>query len=87
MTGQGPTNPPVPDGVGAPSSPLSMVTGKVGAEIGGIPADVVFAGLTPGLVGCAQFNVRIPQGVSPGDRPVFVTVNGVASNAGLISIK
>jgi adhesin/invasin len=87
LTGQGPTSPPVPDGTGAPASPLSMVTGQVAAEIGGKPADVVFAGLTPGLVGDTQVNVRIPQGVDPGDRPVFITINGVPSNAGIISVR
>jgi adhesin/invasin len=88
LTGQGPTSPPVPDGTGAPASPpFSMVLGQVAAQIGGKPAEVVFAGLTPGLVGETQINVRIPQGVDPGDRPVFVTVNGVSSNAGSISVK
>jgi adhesin/invasin len=87
LTGQGPTSPPVPDGTGAPASPLSLVTGQVAAEIGGLPAQVVFAGLTPGLVGDTQVNVRIPPGVDPGDRPVFITINGVPSNAGMISVR
>jgi adhesin/invasin len=87
LTGQGPTTPPVPDGTGAPASPLSMVNGQVSAQIGGKPAEVVFAGLAPGFVGDTQVNVRIPNGVDPGDRPVFITINGVASNAGVISVR
>ena len=87
LTGQGSTTPPVPDGAGAPSSPLSLVDGQVNAVIGGKPADVVFAGLAPGLVGTTQINVRIPQGLDPGDRPVFITINGVPSNAGLITVR
>jgi adhesin/invasin len=87
VTGQGPTTPPVPDGVGAPSSPLSVVNGQVSAEIGGKIADVVFAGLAPGFVGDTQVNVRIPPGLAPGDQPIFIIINGVPSNAGLISVR
>jgi adhesin/invasin len=47
----------------------------------------VFAGLAPGFVGDTQVNVRIPQGVDPGDRPVFITINGVIGNAGVISVR
>jgi adhesin/invasin len=87
LTGQGPTTPAVPDGTGAPASPLSLVDGQVSAQIGDKPAEVVFAGLAPGFVGDTQVNVRIPQGVDPGDRPVFITINGVPSNAGVISVR
>jgi adhesin/invasin len=87
LTGQGLTTPAVPDGAGAPGSPLSVVNGQVSAQIGSIPADVVFAGLAPGFVGDTQINLRIPQGVEPGDRPVFITINGVSSNAGVISVR
>jgi adhesin/invasin len=87
LTGQGLTTPAVPDGTGAPGSPLALVNAQVSAEIGGKPAEVVFAGLAPGLVGDTQINVRIPQGVDPGDRPVFITINGLASNAGFISVR
>jgi uncharacterized protein (TIGR03437 family) len=31
--------------------------------------------------------LRIPQGLAPGDQPVFITINGVPSNAGLISVR
>jgi adhesin/invasin len=87
LTGQGPTTPSVQDGSGAPVSPLALVTGQVSAQIGGKPADVVFAGLAPGFVGDTQVNVRIPQGVEAGDRPVILTINGVSSNAGVISVR
>jgi adhesin/invasin len=87
LTGQGPTTPPVPDGVAAPSSPLSVVNGRVAAQIGGKPAEVLFAGLAPGFVGDTQVNVRIPEGLAPGDQPVFITINDVPSNAGLISVR
>jgi len=87
LTGQGPTTPQVADGTGAPGSPLSLVDGKVSAEIDGKAAEVVFAGLAPGFVGDTQVNVRVPSGIDPGDRQILVTINGVTSNAGLISIR
>ena len=87
LTGQGPTTPPLADGVGAPFSMFPMVDGKVGAQIGGQPAQVLFAGLAPGFVGDTQVNVLIPQGLAPGDQPVFITINGVPSNAGLITVR
>ena len=87
LTGLGSSTPSVSDGIGAPFSDLSLVDGQVAAQIGGKPADVVFAGLAPGLVGTAQVNARIPQGLGPGDHPVFITINGVPSNAGLITVR
>ena len=87
LGGQGSTTPPVPDGTAAPFAPLALVDGQVSALIGGKPADVVFAGMAPGLVGTAQVNARIPQGLAPGDQPAIITINGVPSNAGLISVR
>jgi adhesin/invasin len=87
LTGFGPTTPPVPDGQPAPSNPLAYVNGAVQATIGGLPAPVAFAGLAPGFVGLVQVNAQIPSGLSPGDQPVFVSVNGVPSNAGVITVK
>jgi adhesin/invasin len=48
---------------------------------------VTFQGLTPGLAGLGQLKVIVPAGLTPGDQPVFVTVNGVASNGGLITVQ
>jgi hypothetical protein len=42
-------------------------------------------GLAPGFAGLAQINARIPSGLTPGNQPVFVTINGLPSNAGLIT--
>jgi adhesin/invasin len=87
LTGLGPTTPAVPDGQPAPANPLAYVNGVVQATIGGLPATVSFAGLTPGLAGLFQVNAQVPSGLLPGDQPVFVSVNGVPSNAGLITVK
>jgi adhesin/invasin len=87
LNGMGLTTPSVPDGQAAPFDPLAILNGRVQATIGGLPAAVSFAGLTPSVVGLIQVNAQIPAGLSPGDQPVFVTVNGVPTNAGLVTVK
>ncbi len=62
------------------------IVGTVTATIGGSPATVSFAGLTPGYAGLYQANVVVPN-VPSGDRPLVLTVNGVASNSSSISVK
>jgi uncharacterized protein (TIGR03437 family) len=71
---------------GTPSSPYEYAVGPVTVTIGGIPATVLFAGLTPGYVGLYQVNVAMPSGVTPGAQvPVTVSVAG-KSGAGNITI-
>jgi adhesin/invasin len=55
--------------------------------IGGLDAQVTFKGLAPGLAGVAQLNVIVPAGLAAGDQPVFITISGRPSNAGLITVK
>jgi adhesin/invasin len=86
-TGGGPISPPLPDGTAAPGSPPSLLTGNVQVSIGGKLAQVTYAGTAPGFAGLSQINVVIPAGLAAGDQPVFVSVNGVPSNAGLITVK
>jgi adhesin/invasin len=87
MTGMGPATPSVADGQPAPPNPPSSLNGTVGATVGGLPANVAFAGLAPGFAGLIQVNVQIPPGLTPGDQPAFVTVGGVPSNSGIITVK
>jgi uncharacterized protein (TIGR03437 family) len=87
ITGQGPLTPPLSDGMAAPANPLSMIAGTVGVTIGGMQAQVIYAGVAPGFAGLSQINAVIPAGLAPGDQPAFVTVNGVSSNAGLITVR
>jgi len=85
MTGLGPVDNPVPTGQPASANPLSRVTSPVTATIGGQPATVVFAGLAPGFAGFYQVNLRVPQ-LQPGDYALQITVGGIASNIGTISV-
>jgi uncharacterized protein (TIGR03437 family) len=56
-------------------------------SIGGNAAQVIYAGVVPEFAGLSQINAAIPEGLAPRDQPVFITVNGVASNSGLITVK
>jgi uncharacterized protein (TIGR03437 family) len=67
-TGLGRTTPAVESGAAAPAEPLANVVVTPTVTLGGVPAEVTFAGLTPGQVGVYQINViiadRVPTGWS-----------------------
>ena len=85
LTGQGLVDPPVTTGDVAPASPFSMPVAPVQIKIGGLVADIQFAGMAPGFVGLMQMNVLIPD-VPGGDQPFDVTIGGVAAATTTISI-
>jgi serine/threonine-protein kinase len=74
--GCGATNPPVAAGTLAPqTSPLALPYTML---IGGVQAEVQFAGMIAGNVGLYQFNVVIPN-LSPGDQTIELQVDGVSN--------
>jgi uncharacterized protein (TIGR03437 family) len=80
--GLGSVNPSLTAGSPAPLSPLSPTTNPVTATIGGVPTQVLFAGLTPGFAGLYQVNAVVPDGVTPGDAvPIVLSVSGQSSPA------
>jgi uncharacterized protein (TIGR03437 family) len=57
---------------------------RASVQIGGIDADVEYAGPAPGQPGVFQINVRTPAGFAPsGVLPLTVVLNGVSAQAGL----
>jgi uncharacterized protein (TIGR03437 family) len=74
-TGLGPTRPQVPLGMPAPAAPLATLRYPVTVLLGGAPATVTFAGLTPGLIGIYQINATIPPQLF-GRQQVTLGVNG-----------
>jgi uncharacterized protein (TIGR03437 family) len=85
LTGIGPLDNPVGLGQATPAQPLSQATTASLATVGGMPAQISFLGMTPGLVGLAQADIRIPPTLAPGTYPVQVQVGSFLSNAPLIS--
>jgi len=66
---------------------LATVTGApVTVTIGGIQANVLFAGLSPGSVGLYQVNAVVPN-TGAGLQNVIVSVNGVSSPASILPVK
>lgn len=84
-TGFGATNPSYGAGV-VSDLVLAPVRNPVTVTIGGItlsPADVLYAGVTPGSIsGLYQFNVRIPSTVPDGNVPVTASTGGVSTTPG-----
>ncbi len=77
--GFGATNVPVSNGSSAQSgtlSPLPVI------KIGGVAADVQFAGLV--AVGEYQFNVVVPASLGNGDQSITATYNGQTTQAGTL---
>lgn len=75
--GLGDTVPSIPAGTAAPvEGPVSRTVRPVQVEIGGRPAEVLFAGLTPGIAGLYQVNVRIPDSAPLGSTVPIVLVQG-----------
>jgi sugar lactone lactonase YvrE len=82
VTGLGAVTPPVATGAAAPAEPLSYANATVTATIGGLPAQVRFAGLAPGFIGLGQVNVLIPSGAA--DLTLILEINGQKSKPATI---
>ncbi|MFN3323208.1 MAG: hypothetical protein ACK5AZ_06915 [Bryobacteraceae bacterium] len=76
MTGLGDVVPPVPTGHAAPSDPPARAVARPAVLVDGQPAELLFAGLAPGLVGVYQLDVRLP--LSLPDGTARVTIGGGA---------
>jgi uncharacterized protein (TIGR03437 family) len=84
--GLGAINQSIADGYAATTAPT--ITSNLQVTIGGLPANVVFSGMTVGFVGLYQVNVTVPAGVAPGAAvPVTMSINGVASNTVTMAIQ
>ena len=72
----------------ASGSPLSSTLLSPSVTIGGVPALVIFAGLSPGFVGLYQVNVQVPDTApSGGQVQVVMTISGVSSNTVTVAVQ
>ncbi len=83
-TGEGQTNPAGVDGQVAMASFPVPVTQPVTATVGGLTAEVQYAGAAPYMVaGVIQVNVKLPKGLASGSHDVVVTIGTTKSQTGL----
>lgn len=80
-TGEGLLDPAAPSG--SISKDIRIPLAPVTAMVGGIPAQVDFAGAAPGAPGVFQINVRIPKDALTGEVPITINIGGVNSQPGV----
>jgi uncharacterized protein (TIGR03437 family) len=80
LAGLGDTTVPVASGAASPSSPLAEPAATPVLTINGTQYPILFAGLTPGLVGLYQMNFQVPAGLAAGNITIMVSQNGQLSN-------
>ena len=78
--GLGAVNNPPPSGEVTPSQPLATTLVSPTVTIGGVGAQVLFSGLTPGSIGLYQIDVVVPKNAPAGIDPVVIAQNGVNSS-------
>jgi uncharacterized protein (TIGR03437 family) len=83
-TGFGPTTPAAPAGQLVPAGQVDSVVNPPSVLIGGVPAQVVSATLTPGSAGLYQIAVQVPSGLTDGDQPVTCQVNSIQTPTGVV---
>ncbi len=84
-TGMGPVNGPMVTGQPPPAGSTVSIQGQISCYFYpySAPAETLFAGLAPGLLGLYQINFRLPSGPNPG--PItsgFCTYSGPGRNGG-----
>jgi uncharacterized protein (TIGR03437 family) len=68
-------------GAGAPGFPFALVQSDIRLTVGGVPCPVLFAGLSPALVGVYQVNFQVAPDAPTGPQDLVVIVGGVAGPA------
>lgn len=77
--GWGPTSPSDPPGT--IDSGLSSLTSSYTLTLGGTPVETSYAGLSPTFAGLYQVNFTVPSGLSAGNQPLVLKVDGVSTSA------
>jgi uncharacterized protein (TIGR03437 family) len=87
MSGLGVTTTPVASGTASPSSPLAVPLTDPVLTLNGADVPILFAGLTPGLVGLYQVNFQVPANAPTGDLQLVVSQQGAVSNVTILPVK
>jgi uncharacterized protein (TIGR03437 family) len=81
-TGLGPVSPPVNSGSNANDGQLHHTTVTPDVLVGGVPAQVVFSGLSPLYVGVYQLNIILQPGTPTGNAvPLQIRTNGITTTS------
>jgi uncharacterized protein (TIGR03437 family) len=89
-TGLGNVAPALATGKTAPAdgSVLHRAVATPQVTIGGVPADVLFAGMAPGFAGLYQLDVAVPKGVAPSDDvPVVIVMPAGDRDTATIAVR
>ena len=81
LTGVGELDNPPASGAASGAAPLARALTAPTVTVGGAQAEVLFAGLTPGFVGLAQLNIRLPDQL-PGTGSTATMVVDFAGRSG-----
>ena len=85
-TGLGPVSNVPADGTAPPPGTLANDQIAPTVTIGGVNAQVSFAGLAPGFVGLYQINVTVPSGLPAGPATVTISVGPLSGNSTVIQV-
>jgi uncharacterized protein (TIGR03437 family) len=94
MTGLGTVTPQVADGAAAPNTPFSVSDEAADISVvlddgvdSPLPANVLFAGLAPGIAGLYQVNFTVPSnGLANGDVHIFFGTSEALNEMSTISL-
>jgi uncharacterized protein (TIGR03437 family) len=79
-TGLGAVDPPVVTGNNVTDGKLHKCVNTPQVMVGNVPAQVVFAGMTPQFVGVYQVNIIIQPGTPTGDKiPIQISMGGITT--------
>ncbi len=70
-----------------PDLPLASSQAAPSITLGGAPVEVQFSGMTPGAIGLAQFNIKLPEALPPGENlPLVIRFGEVASQPVMLAV-
>ena len=85
-SGLGATNNPVATGAASPSNPLASALSVPALTVNSEAASVLFAGLTPTLVGLYQIDFQVPVDAPNGDLTLGLSQNGILANTTILPV-
>jgi uncharacterized protein (TIGR03437 family) len=87
VAGMGLTNQTVASGTASPSTTLASALDNVTLTLNGTPVtNIIYAGLTPTLVGLYQVNFQVPANVPNGDLVLMMTQTSGVSNSTILPV-